>query len=686
MHSRAFPTPLVAAAALLVLIAFGSLAGCSSTKWVSVRSTPHSPLVERLKLTSRGGGKPSERTVQLLRRYALEDDIQGDQQRLLVQVQQIVDQEPSPEKLYAFAELAYLEGKRRELTEPKLALDLYEASVAHAYLYLFDKQFQSQRNPYDPLYRGACDLYNGSLENALRIIKADGSLLPGRTHTIRSASQVWEVSIVARNARWQAEEFERFEFVSDYEIAGLANQYQTYGLGVPLIAVRKRGEAHEPGERFYPPGLSFPVTAFMRVVPEPLPSTANGGRPRQAILELYDPLASTDIVVNDVRVPLESDLTTPLAYFLNNEPQTSNLATWGLLRPDRSLKMAGLYMTQPYEPDKIPVLFVHGLWSDPTTWTDMFNDLRSAPEIRQHYQFWFYLYPTGQPFWVSAARLRDDLAEVRRQIDPAGHQAALDQMVLVGHSMGGLVSKMQTVDSGNDYWATVSEKPFHLIKAGAETRETLQRTYFFAPNQAIRRVITIGTPHRGSEFANKYTRFLGQKLIYLPEILVNATQELYRENPELLLSKSPVGIRTSIDSLAPDSPLLPVLLNGGRSSNVRYHNIVGVTGLQEQPDQYAQGSDGVVSFASAHLENVESELVVDADHVNVHRHPLAILEVRRILLEHLAMQRLYPGPVTPEFRTTTHIEPLPARVEPRVTLPPQWPAAAPAVSPMAISP
>ena len=73
----------------------------------------------------------------------------------------------------------------------------------------------------------------------------------------------------------------------------------------------------------------------------------------------------------------------------------------------------GLYMVQPYEPGKIPVLMVHGLWSSPMTWMEMFNDLRSQPEIRDHYQFWFYLYPTGQPFWLSAAQLRRDLAKVR---------------------------------------------------------------------------------------------------------------------------------------------------------------------------------------------------------------------------------------------------------------------------------
>lgn len=626
-------------------------AGCQSTQWVAVRSTPHNALVERLKLTGRGGGKPSERTEQVIRRYALDRQIPHSEQRTLASLQTVIENEPAPEKLYAFAELSYLEGKRRELTQPKEALDLYEASVAHAYMCLFDTRWGRRLNPYDPLFRGACDVYNGALEAALRLVSKQEGLLPGSAHRIQSARQTWEVSVVARNGRWHADDFERFEFVSDFDVSGLQNQHHTYGLGVPLIAVRKSHLRQDASERYYPPGLSFPVTAFMRVMPEYC-EPSHDGSPRRAVLELYDPLTATEIEVDHRRIPLESDLTTPLAYFLSKQPKSSQIATLGLLRPDKYQQVTGLYMTQPYEPDKIPVLFVHGLWSDPTTWTDMFNDLRANVDVRQNYQFWFYLYPTGQPFWTSAAKLREDLARLRQDLDPQRREPALDQMVLVGHSMGGLVSKLQTVASGDDYWSAVSNTPFQLVKASPQTRETLERTFFFGPNPSIRRVVTIGTPHRGSDFANKYTRFLGRSLIFLPEILVNSTKELYQDNPNLFRDKSFARAKTSIDSLAPQSPLLPVLVNSRHPPWVKYHNILGVEGYNEAPAEAAHGGDGIVAFASAHLDSVDSELIVDSDHIHVHRHPLAILEVRRILLEHLASQRRWPGPQTPPFRTT----------------------------------
>ncbi len=517
---------------LLTLVGLALLApGCRSTQWVAVRSTPHNALVERLKLTGRGGGKPSERTVQVLRRYALDDQLGGSQQRLLARLQAIINQESSPEKLYAFAELSYLEGKRCELALPKEALDLYEASVANAYLCLFDTRWGHRLNPYDPLFRGACDVYNGALEAALRLVGKKESLLPGSTHTIQSARQTWEVTVVARNVRWHAEDFERFEFVSDFDVAGLMNQYQTYGLGVPLIAVRKSHPEQDPSERYYPPGLSFPVTAFLRVMPECC-EPSKDGQPRRALLELYDPLETTEIVVDRRRVPLESDLTTPLAYFLNKQPEAGKLATLGLLRPDKYQQLAGLYMPQPYEPDKIPVLMVHGLWSDPTTWMEMFNDLRANVDVRQNYQFWFYLYPTGQPFWTSAAQMREDLARLRMDLDPQRRYAGARPDGAGGPQHGR--AGVEAADGRQRRRFLVGGEQSAVSACESQSADAARRSsgrFSSVPIRRIRRVVTIGTPHRGSDFANKYTRFLGRSLIFLPEMLVNATKELVSRQP-----------------------------------------------------------------------------------------------------------------------------------------------------------
>ena len=497
--------PLVMVMVALAIVAITTTTGCASKK-VALRSTPNTPLVEQLGLTSFSGPKPSGRTTQLLRVYNLADASPPDDPRpLLVKLQEINDREPSADIVYAMSELAFLGGKRAERYDKRVALDLHYAAVLHAYDYLFDRRYYNSRNPYDPQYRGACDLYNAALEAALRIVRDERALLPGLATTINTASGVWDVtcmlqstpqekqenkgaifasatssmssaSFVAASAAatkgtsapLRPEEFERFEFVSDYEVTGLKNQYRTHGLGVPLIAIRRCGKDDSAAAKYYPPDISFPVTAFLRPVDDLDPTTGAAGRHKQCVLELYDSLVSTETMVAGRRVPLgkRSDHTLGLFPF---PPELDILATVGLLRPemlleyrpDRPEPIMGLYMAQPYEPDKIPVIMVHGLWSSPMTWMEMFNDLRSHPELRQRYQFWFYLYPTGQPFWLIAAQLRHDLDQLKQQLDPQHREPALDQMVLgrpqhgwPGIAVADLVGRRRILAAGQPSTAT----------------------------------------------------------------------------------------------------------------------------------------------------------------------------------------------------------------------------------------
>lgn len=295
-------------------------------------------------------------------------------------------------------------------------------------------------------------------------------------------------------------------------------------------------------------------------------------------------------------------------------------------------------MLEPYDARKVPVLMVHGLWSSLITWMEMFNDLRGDSHIRDNYQFWFYLYPTGQPFWTTAAQFRQDLAHARRVLDPRGQAVALDQMVLVGHSMGGLVARLQTLESRNDYWNLISAKPFSELEVSSDLRDQLRDTWFFESNKSVRRVVTIATPHRGSEFSNGTTQWLARQLIRLPKALVRNTQRLFDEDIDLRQS-SLLRINNSIESLSPESPLFPVILNSSHSKEVKYHNIIGVLPDDDVIGRVAAKGDGVVKLESARVDGVVSEAIVPEDHVNIHRHPRSVLEVQRILLQHLSELR-----------------------------------------------
>jgi pimeloyl-ACP methyl ester carboxylesterase len=620
---------------LTILIVFGTF-GCASQKYVTQRRTPINPLSDSLSLLNRSGPQPTGRTVSLLRHYDLLDVFHRDPEIAIEKLHELSTDEKGAEKVYAISEVAYILGKRYENEKDfGKALDMYTVAVSNAYLYLFSPELDGSRNPYDPQFRGACDLYNAALESTLMLVSKEGKLMPGNSYRISTDEQSHEVRVVAQGP-WKNEDFGELKFCSEFKVKGIDAGNVTYGVGVPMIAVRNNSSEQDPGGKYYQEGLSFPVTALLRVTTPNIHSRREDHHRHPCVLELHDPLASTDIELNSRLVPLQADLSTPLAYFLDNpkfREQTNS--TLGLIDPHKTEKLRGIYMLEPYDPKRIPVVMVHGLWSSPLTWMPMFNDLRSFRELRKNYQFWFYQYPTGQPFWISATQMRSDLFELRHSLDPRHQHAVLDQMVLVGHSMGGLVSRMQTLESGEEFWRILSDQPFEKVKADDEERQRLAAALFFHPNQSVQRVVTIGTPHRGSDYSNDYTQWLGRKLIRLPTSLTEMGNSLIRQNPSVFRDTELLLTKTSIDSLSPDSPIFPTMLRARRAPWVHYHNIIGILEKSKWFHSNAPDSDGVVTVDSAHIDDVDSEVVVSSSHSMIHSTPRAILEVRRILVEHL---------------------------------------------------
>ncbi len=650
------------ALALECLVAFASLlfAGCASDHYITRRPFREHALASTLHYFSPSGPQISDRTQGLLTRYDLAKTYEQAPEKALEQLQQQNLQ--NPQQLYAIAEVAYILGHRAERQrDGGAALRYYGTALQASYRYLLGPEIADQRNVFDPQFRRAADLYNETLEDALRLLCSDGKeqIKPGESYIIHSGDHELKMRVAMQGKarqKWRPEDFSQFKFVSDYRITDLLhNRHITFGLGVPLIAVHPECNHSDPMKKYYPEGLSFAVTALLRCPshtepseleqpgfigasgPLPMVGTSMPPKANEVVLELYDPLSENEVNLHNRWVPLETDVTTPLAFFLDT-PQfrEKNTPTAGLLNPEKGQEARGLYMLEPYDPNRIPVLMVHGLWSSPLTWMDMFNDLRSFPEIRERYQFWFYLYPTGQPFWISAVQLRNDLADAREKLKAKGESEAIDQMVLVGHSMGGLVSRLQTIDSGDDFWKIVSDRPKEELKGDPDDRMKLVSTLYFKPNQAVKRVITIGTPHRGSNFANNTVRWLGRQIITLPTFVRDTGSRLAQANPDYFRNTEILTTTTSFDSLSNKSPIFPVMMRAKTASWTRLHNIVGVVEDERFLSGFTTRGDRIVSYDSAHLEpdQAVSEIVVNADHTTIHTTPEAILEVRRILLEH----------------------------------------------------
>ncbi len=605
-----------------------------------LRRASQDPLRTRFKVDSIFGPQNSDRTKRTLRKYNLEGSESASVCRLTAILAQL-EISPNADLLSSFVEEAWLEGLKQELSNPSLAAEIYTAAAIHAYYYLFDAKYEDQRELYDSHVRDVCILYNASVKKLMELLMDEDRKLwlkPDQEFYIQTNNHSWNVRCELVSGNWVSDEIKYFRFANDYEIINIENEYRQEGLGVPLIASRQEGVTDKKEEIYYPKGLCFPVSAFLR------PNFAKQSEEEpDAILELYDPLVSPFTLVNGRRIPLESDLTTPLAYFMS-DPKKYAIGTMALLRPEEFLKtqssaggrsFKGLYMMQPYEQGKIPIILVHGLWSSPITWLEMYNSLRSIKEIRDNYQFWFYFYPSGQPFWISASQLRDDLREIRYVIDTEHKDPALDEMVLVGHSMGGLISRLQVMNSENNFWNLISDAPFEEVKLNECTKDELRKWFFFDANPSIRRVITIATPFNGSEAANDVTKWLAARAISLPGKFSSVIEDFLSTQDSLIKDHTLLNIETSIDSLAPDCPFLKAMDKCYISRNVALNNINGRLNKGDRRWYLPNNGDGVVNWYSSHRTDVESEKTVSAIHMVIHAHPAVILETHRILVEHL---------------------------------------------------
>jgi len=392
-------------------------------------------------------------------------------------------------------------------------------------------------------------------------------------------------------------------------------------VGAPLIAVW-------PTDPTFRWRRSVPATVLLRLQGS-LADLAAGRS--AAALELYSPLEDegTHIMIGQTKVPLETDLTTYLAYNLNQS------AIWkfgklGFLAPAEVFP-SQLILNQPYDPNRIPVVFVHGTFSSPVTWAEMANSLTVDPVLRQRYQIWSFIYASGNPLVRSVADLRAALtAEVQRR-DPDGTNTALRQMVVIGHSQGGLLTKATAINTGDRVWSQFSTNRWEDLKIDEAQRQEVRRMFFLEPLPFVSRVVFIATPHRGSYLSSSLARRLAQRFVSLPGAMVSRGKDALR-----LTEGSSAGnffrgkLPTSLDSMSPKNPGLLAMAEVPVVPPVKAHSIIPVKGGGD----LQRGRDGVVSYQSAHVGYVESEFIVNSKHSCLDQ-PATIQEVRRILHEHL---------------------------------------------------
>jgi pimeloyl-ACP methyl ester carboxylesterase len=525
------------------------------------------------------------------------------------------------------SEQALATGRTIEKKEPDRALGLALCASFHARQILVEALEKSDpRMPMsDPeLLRGAA-LYNASLSDVLALIEESESGDGGNVEAqgpVRLYRVSWDLP---PDWIWTPDHFE-FLPAARLDIRGLTHHHRTHGVGAPVVAVRRGidrlpeagGEVFPGYERFYT------LTALIDLQGE--------DDAVEASLRLVDPFVESTLEMAGVQVPLATDMTATLAFSLG-ETDATGIGEKGMFRPGQYLEQTGLYMMEPFREDKIPVVFVHGLGATAWTFLEMVNDLRGDPEIRERYQFWFFQYPSGLSFAISALVCRRTLNQAQSLFNPEGDLPDMDRIVLVGHSMGGLISRFLVTRDRSKIWGAHFTKPLAELTLDPEDADLLREAYFSGSVPYVDRVMFLATPHKGSPFADNIIGKAGAGISGTPDVIKELTRRILDTNEDALTPevaarrRGEKGIRTT----SPKSLLIKSLSESEIDPGVIYHTILGDRGKDEPLEE---SSDSIVPYWSSHLDGAASELVVPSNHI-VHDDPAAIEEVRRILLLHL---------------------------------------------------
>ncbi|HGY90374.1 MAG TPA: alpha/beta fold hydrolase [Planctomycetes bacterium] len=565
--------------------------------------------------TALDGGAPSESTLGVLMALGLGDW----ERRFDGAMDALAATSPAQRALFpvgaidlAEAEVAlWVAGRRRRFDSVDQSLHLRAARATLRGLRDVDPSAPSRF----PLTATLLEVHNAALARFLEISQE----LWGHPSTWpeKAATEGFHLLLNLAPPALDVATFDAFIPADRREPVGLTPRYQVQGLGASLIA--ERHNLDDENRRIDLHALehpSFPMTARMEIRPE-------GG----VAIGFYDSLAAATRSL-DRPWPLSADFTTALAHGFGEESFRirENLA---LFFPSGARREQGIYLFEPYDPDRIPLLLIHGIWSSPLAWAQLQNEILGDPKLRRRYQVWSYFYPTGLSILENAAALRKAVFEMRA-LAPSGECTANRDMVVVGHSMGGLLAKALVLDPGKTLTETYFRCPVEDLPIPRKLQERLRSALEFRPVPNISEMVFIATPHRGSELAANLLGSLVSQLVDSPDDLEEALDALRSQAPSCLVADDATLLELvdGVRCLRPDARVLAALNAIPLPRATRFHSIAG-----KLPRARIEG-DGVVGLGSARLDGVPSEFVLPAGHAS-HQDPRAILEIRRILREHL---------------------------------------------------
>jgi pimeloyl-ACP methyl ester carboxylesterase len=532
------------------------------------------------------------------------------------------------DRVFALAELSFVYAQRSG------ERSYYLASAIYAYAFLFPGEHATPPRGLDPRFRWAADIYNQALTRAAMLDNSEYPVPRGGTFKLPFGEIT--VDFNEKELLWAGFRLTDFVPAVDVEVRGLRNRYRIAGMGAPLAATTEpvEGMTSKLSARI-PPWFKIPDTAFLRL-DDPRGGLKSGKL--KGKLEFYTPDSARSLDIEGIDVPIEYETTSALALTLEGSP-IWDVELAGFCSGDFTLgrrqSWDGLMMLHPHVTGRMPIVLVHGTASSPGRWAELINELENDPRFWERYEIWLFMYNTGNPISMSAAGLRTALSTAVTELDPDGKDPGLQQMVVVGHSQGGLLTKMSVIDPGTRLWDTMFSVPPEKLDVDGDLREGLTRELerkgllIFEPLPFVPRVVFVATPHRGSYRAFGLLGDFASWFVNLPGRVARMSVAMATLRARGLLARTYTGIPTAITNMNPANRFLQALASTPIVEGVTAHSIIAVQG-DGNPEE---GADGVVMYKSAHIDGVASEKVVGSSH-STQGHPETIREIKRILIEH----------------------------------------------------
>lgn len=508
-------------------------------------------------------------------------------------------------------------------------------AARHAWAYLFFTDRKPSERAFEDRQGQVRDYYNYAVQQAVTGLFELSRSQQDQIHRLGT----WELTTDFSGVWLPANKDMPHEVVpaTSLRFSGLRNQYRRDGFGAELVAVfQSHEEAHSvpvigldqegPPQPPYQESLFPALTVVMHFAGNSLQEVLST---RHITIQALDPYRVRQIQMAQQQVPLAGNFSSGYGLWLARSGfSTQALRT--LVGLSNGIVKPTIYLMQPYDPNRRTIIMLHGLASSPEAWINVANEVLGDETLRRNYQVWQVYYPTNAPLALNNYAIRQAIQRTLQRFDPQGTARASHNITLVGHSMGGVLSRLLVSNSQGKVLASVTDT-YGITPDGAQDVNAKLREFLeFEALPHISSAIFIAAPHRGTNFANNRVARWVANLITLPISMVqqfgDITRTLAQASPRIG-KQSLLRIPNSIDNLSDDDDYVRVAASLPIDSRVRYHSIIGNSTPQlHLPDS----SDGIVPYRSAHLEGAASELVVPFGH-SVQEHPRAIVEIRRIL-------------------------------------------------------